>query len=75
MKKYALIVAGGSGQRMGSEIPKQFLELNGLPVLCHTLKAFWLCDTSIQIILVLPEAQIDTWQTLCEKFNFTIEHE
>ena len=54
-KKVAIIVAGGSGTRMGSAIPKQFLELAGKPVLWHTVTAFVNAYRDIQIILVLPE--------------------
>jgi 2-C-methyl-D-erythritol 4-phosphate cytidylyltransferase len=55
MKKVAIIVAGGSGTRMGSTVPKQFLELAGKPVLWHTVTAFVKAYSDIQIILVLPE--------------------
>ncbi len=64
MKKYAIIVAGGSGQRMQSAVPKQFLLLQGKPVLYHTLAAFYEADTSTDIILVLPVDQFDYWETL-----------
>ena len=64
MKKYAIIVAGGSGQRMQSAVPKQFLLLQGKPVLYHTLAAFYQADTSTEIILVLPVDQFDYWKTL-----------
>jgi len=60
MKKYAVIVAGGSGERMGAAVPKQFLLLNGRPLLWHTVKAFISCYTDIHIILVLPKDHIDT---------------
>ena len=70
-----MIVAGGSGTRMNSAVPKQFLELQGLPVLMHTLQAFYRCDQSIIILLVLPSAQISYWQELVQTFNFHIPHE
>lgn len=60
MKKYAVIVAGGSGMRMGTLIPKQFLELQGKPLLWHTLSVFLEAFTDIEIILVLPEAYLKT---------------
>jgi len=53
---YAVIVAGGKGERMNSDIPKQFLELDGKPVLYHTVQKFLDFSHSLQIILVLPEA-------------------
>jgi 2-C-methyl-D-erythritol 4-phosphate cytidylyltransferase len=58
MKKYAVIVAGGSGQRMGTDIPKQFLLLRQKPVLWHTLHTFLAAYTDIQIILVLPKDNV-----------------
>ncbi len=70
-KKYALIVAGGSGSRMGSVLPKQFMELKGRPVLMHTLEKFNGCT----IILVLPEMQIEYWKTLCANNGFTLPHQ
>ena len=74
-QKYIIIVAGGKGTRMGAEIPKQFLSLNGKPVLMHTIEAFYDYDSTIKIILVLPEEQQDYWKELCEKFDFKIEHQ
>lgn len=75
MKKYAIIVAGGSGSRMGSEIPKQFLELNGKPVLMHSMNRFFNYDNSISLIVVLPENQISYWQQLCRQHEFTLPHQ
>ena len=75
MKKYALIVAGGSGNRMKKSVPKQFLLLRGKPVLMHTMEIFHLYDNEIEQILILPENQIHLWKDLCKKYNFTINHE
>ena len=75
MKKYIIIVAGGSGSRMGSVTPKQFLELLGLPILMHTLKKFQQSIVGGEIILVLPEKEQNTWQSLCEKHHFDIPHQ
>lgn len=75
MKKYAVIVAGGSGSRMKSEVAKQFIEIGGLPILMHTVNAFKLFDSAIQIILVLPHEQRKYWNILCEKFQFDIDHQ
>lgn len=74
MKHTALIVAGGKGLRMGSELPKQFLPIGGKPVLMHTLEAFYRFDSAIDLILVLPEEQQGYWKQLCEKHRFTIRH-
>ena len=71
MKHYAIIVAGGSGSRMKSSIPKQYLELNGLPILMHTVNAFFATDSNIQIILVLPPADAAFWKELSDKHHFT----
>ncbi len=54
MTKYAVIVAGGTGARMGSAVPKQFMLLNGKPVLLHTIETFLRAYADLQIILVLP---------------------
>lgn len=74
VKKYAIIVAGGSGSRMGSNVPKQFLSVNGLPVLMHTLLAFHNSSSKPQLILALPAAFHSYWQQLCQTHNFNIEH-
>ena len=71
MQKVALIVAGGKGERMNADIPKQFLLLNGTPVLMHTLKQFSHFE---KIVLVLPPTQFEYWETLCKTHNFTQEH-
>lgn len=70
MKKFALIVAGGSGSRMGSEIPKQFMEMAGKPVLMHTIKAFLSYDPDVEVILVLPEQHFGLWEELCRRYRF-----
>lgn len=70
-QEYAIIVAGGKGTRIKSALPKQFLELNGLPILIHTINAFQRYSKDITIILVLPEDDFKTWQSLCIKHNFT----
>lgn len=75
MKKFAIIVAGGSGSRMGTEIPKQFLELRGKPVLMHTIQVFRSYDPAAEIILVLPQHQIDFWKELCSKHSFGLKHQ
>ena len=72
---YIIIVAGGKGLRMGSDIPKQFLPIGGKPVLMRTLERFRAYSSALQIILVLPEAQQDYWRQLCEEYHFNIEHQ
>lgn len=70
MKKFALIVAGGSGVRMGKEVPKQFLVLAGKPMLMHTIETFVSYDPEIEIILVLPSSQLNYWKELCLQYGF-----
>ncbi|MGE5393966.1 MAG: 2-C-methyl-D-erythritol 4-phosphate cytidylyltransferase [Candidatus Saccharibacteria bacterium] len=74
MKKFVIIVAGGSGQRMGTDLPKQFLELCGKPILMHTLQRFVDFDPKAEIILVLPESQQQLWQALCIKYSSALIH-
>ena len=71
MKEYAIIVAGGSGSRMQSKTPKQFLLLAGKPILMHTINAFIHYSKNLSIILVLPDFAIDQWITLCTKYKFS----
>ena len=72
---YIIIVAGGKGLRMGSDIPKQFLPIGGKPVLMRTIERFREYAKDLQIILVLPKAQQDYWQKLCEKYDFDIDYQ
>lgn len=74
MKLYAVIVAGGSGKRMGAEMPKQYLELAGKPLLMRTLERFKAFDESIELITVLPENQLRFWADLQKKYSFNIPH-
>ena len=72
--KYALIVAGGKGSRMGSDLPKQFLPIGGKPVLMRTLEAFYRYDAEMQLIVVLPRSQQAYWSELCGKHCFALPH-
>lgn len=74
MDKSVIIVAGGKGMRMGRETPKQFLEVKGKPVLMRTIDAFALYDSSLKIIVVLPEDQREYWNKLCERHTFARPH-
>ncbi|TAG85883.1 MAG: 2-C-methyl-D-erythritol 4-phosphate cytidylyltransferase, partial [Bacteroidetes bacterium] len=73
MKKYAIIVAGGAGARMQSEIPKQFLLLKNKPILMQTLSIFASIQ-NIELILVLPENQLVFWENLCKQYQFNIPY-
>ena len=74
MQRHAVIVAGGAGQRMGRSVPKQFLELGGKPILMHTLEQFYMFDSSIDMVLVLPQDYVSYWKTLIRQYHFTIPH-
>ncbi|HHP7240406.1 MAG TPA: 2-C-methyl-D-erythritol 4-phosphate cytidylyltransferase [Cyclobacteriaceae bacterium] len=69
MARHVVIVAGGSGSRMKHHKPKQFIELNGKPILQWTIERFFEFDASINLILVLPAKEIDYWQDLRMAFN------
>lgn len=72
MKSSCIIVAGGSGSRMGTELPKQFLPIGGLPLLMHTIRNFYDFDPLLQLILVLPADEITTWNELSLQYHFEI---
>ena len=72
MTDYVIIVAGGKGLRMGSDIPKQFLPVGGRPVLMRTIERFREYSADLQIILVLPKAQQDYWRQLCQEYHFPL---
>lgn len=74
MNIIALIMAGGSGNRMESHIPKQFLLLNGKPILMHTIERFHKYNPTIQKIVVLPDNQIELWKKLCNEHQFALPH-
>ena len=65
---YAVFVAGGNGTRMGGDVPKQFLELGGIPVLQRSVERFLEAEPSARVITVLPQQHIATWQELCVRY-------
>jgi 2-C-methyl-D-erythritol 4-phosphate cytidylyltransferase len=69
MKKYAVIVAGGSGQRMGTETPKQFLLLKGKPLLHYTIQSFLVAYNDMKVILVLPLDHIVKGEEIVKQMN------
>jgi 2-C-methyl-D-erythritol 4-phosphate cytidylyltransferase len=73
--KSVIITAGGIGKRMGSEIPKQFLVIGNKPIILHTIEQFLTYDSSIELILVLPEEYVHIWEEICQKYLFTKEHQ
>lgn len=67
---YAIIVAGGSGSRMKADVAKQFLLLNGKPILQHTIEQFLAYSPDLPIRLVLPERDLAVWESLCSTHQF-----
>ena len=74
MTDYIIIVAGGKGLRMGSDIPKQFLPIGGKPVLMRTIERFHHFSEALRIILVLPKAQQAYWHELCGQYQFDVPY-
>lgn len=72
---HTIIVAGGKGLRMGGDIPKQFIPVNGMPVLMHTIRRFREFDPQMHIVLVLPKDHQDYWRQLCDEYRFTDQHD
>lgn len=75
MNKNVIIVAGGKGLRMGSNLPKQFMVIAGKPVLMRTIESFHDFDPSMQIILVLSSDYKAYWLNLCDEYSFSVKHE
>ena len=75
MADYIIIVAGGKGLRMGGDIPKQFLPIHGKPVLMRTMERFREYSEALRIILVLPKAQLEYWDTLCKEYAFDMDYQ
>lgn len=74
MEKSIIITAGGIGKRMGGSLPKQFLPIQGRPLLFYTIERFHQYDPHIEILLTLPEDWRSYWENLCEEFSFSIPH-
>jgi 2-C-methyl-D-erythritol 4-phosphate cytidylyltransferase len=74
VKRAVIIVAGGKGLRMGGELPKQFIPLQGKPVLMRTLEVFYRWDSSVRLILVLPEDHQSYWEMLCRELNCIVPY-
>ena len=72
MRTVIVIVAGGSGTRFGAQLPKQFLELGGKPILMRSIEAFG--DGSFDVIVTLPVDQIDLWRQFCQQYAFAVPH-
>ncbi len=74
MKHFAVIVAGGSGSRMGGDIAKQFLNLGDKPVLVHTIEKFLSLSYPVEIIIVLPSDYKEYWKSYCFENRLTFRH-
>ncbi len=75
MNKFVLIAAGGSGSRMHSSLPKQFIEIDGKPILIHVFQAFLIYAPDIRFVLALPESHYESWNNLCKKHHFENHHQ
>lgn len=73
-KDYIIFLAGGSGKRMQSEIPKQFIPIADKPILMWAMEAFEKYDPDLVKIIAIPENSISLWENLCKQFNFSIKH-
>ena len=74
MQRSTIIVAGGSGKRMGAAVPKQFLLLKGKPLLMWAIDVFHRFDATMQLIVVLPKDHHATWEDLCAEHRSNIPH-
>lgn len=76
MSEFSIIItAGGIGKRMGTTLPKQFLEIGSKPILIRTLEVFHRFDSTAQLIITLPNEWREYWKELLHTFNCTIPHE
>ena len=73
-KQAVIFVAGGTGTRMGSPLPKQFLTLNNTPILIHTLRNFYSFNRNFEMIVVMHHDYISFWKDLCLQFEDVPEH-
>ncbi len=75
MQRSTILVAGGSGKRLGGPVPKQFQTVKGRPLLMWTMEAFHRFDPAMQLVVVLPLEHFDIWKALCMGHRFFIAHE
>lgn len=75
MERSTIIVAGGSGKRLGGPVPKQFQSVKGRPLLMWTIDAFHRYDAAMPLIVVLPKEHFEIWRALCMGHRFFIEHQ
>ena len=70
MAHYVLILGGGQGTRMNNSTPKQFLEINNMPLLMHSISTFFASDSTCKIYIGLPKSYMSEWDSLCNKYGF-----
>lgn len=75
LKRSVIITAGGMGKRLANDIPKQFLMLGELPILAHSIKAFYEFDQTIQVIVTLPKEWITYWESKVKEIKFEVPHQ
>ena len=75
MAHHVLILAAGKGIRLKSKTPKQFLEIHSLPIIMHSMKAFFKADPQSKIYVALSQDYVEKWSKLCEKYEFDIIHQ
>ncbi|MCC6401934.1 MAG: 2-C-methyl-D-erythritol 4-phosphate cytidylyltransferase [Flavobacteriales bacterium] len=75
MEHSTIIVAGGTGKRLGGPVPKQFQTVKGRPLLMWTIEAFHRFDPAMAIIVVLPLTHFDIWKALCMGHRFFVHHD
>ncbi|MCU0320430.1 MAG: 2-C-methyl-D-erythritol 4-phosphate cytidylyltransferase [Flavobacteriales bacterium] len=75
MDRSTILVAGGSGKRLGGPVPKQFQTVKGRPLLMWTIEAFQRFDPQMALIVVLPQEHFDIWKALCMGHRFLVPHE
>lgn len=75
LKRSVIITAGGIGKRLANDIPKQFLMLGALPILAHSIKAFYEFDQTIQVIVTLPKEWITYWESKVKEIKFEVLHQ
>ena len=64
-----VIVAGGSGRRMGGQIPKQYLDLNGKPLIIHTLEKFFKYDPKMKVVIVMAKGHRKFWDVITISYD------
>lgn len=74
MTNFVIVVAGGIGRRMNNALPKQFMQLENIPVLMRTLHAFHRTSLSLELVVVLPSDWMEYWTDLCYRFDFHVPH-